>query len=76
MLAHFGHYRPDQIDTALCRSYAAAREKAGISQGSTHTELGHLRSAMMWAEKNRLIDKAPAIAPAEADREGAVLDEG
>lgn len=61
VLAHFGHYRPDQIDSALCRAYAAAREKAGRSQGSTHTELGHLRSTMMWAAKNRLIEKAPAI---------------
>lgn len=61
VLLHFGHYRPDQITTELCRGYAAARMASGISQGSVHTELGHLRSAMMFAVKNRIIDTAPSI---------------
>ncbi|PTE19926.1 integrase [Cereibacter changlensis JA139] len=61
VLQHFGHYRPDQITTELCRSYSAARMAAGISQGSVHTELGHLRSAMMFAVKNRIIESAPSI---------------
>lgn len=61
VLAHFGHYRPDQITTELCRAYSRARMDSGISQGAVHTELGHLRSAMTWAEKNRLIDAAPHI---------------
>lgn len=61
VLAHFGAYRPDQITTSLCRDYAQARMAAGISQGSVHTELGHLRSAMMWAKNNRLIEAAPHI---------------
>lgn len=61
VLAHFGHYRPDQITTDLCRSYARARMASGISQGAVHTEMGHLRSAMTWAEKNRMIDAAPHI---------------
>ncbi|SEN50137.1 Site-specific recombinase XerD [Paracoccus alcaliphilus] len=61
VLAHFGHYRPDQITTALCRDYAKKRTDSGISQGSVHTELGHLRSAMTWAKNNRLIDAAPHI---------------
>lgn len=61
VLAHFGHYRPDQITTKLCRDYAAARGEAGISQGSIHTELGHLRSAMTFAQRNRMIADAPYI---------------
>lgn len=61
VLPHFGHYRPDQITTDLCRAYSKQRMAAGISQGSVHTELGHLRSAMTFAEKNRLIDAAPHI---------------
>ncbi|ARC35500.2 integrase [Paracoccus yeei] len=61
VLAHFGHYRPDQITTELCRAYAKARMAAGISQGSVHTELGHLRSAMTFAERSRIIEAAPYI---------------
>jgi integrase len=61
VLAHFGHYRPDQITTNLCRAYARARMADGISQGSVHTELGHLRSTMMFAVKNRIIQAAPYI---------------
>lgn len=61
VLAHFGVYRPDQITTELCRSYARSRMAAGISQGTVHTELGHLRSTMTWGERNRLIEQAPYI---------------
>ena len=61
VLEHFGAYRPDQISTALCRSYAAKRQAAGKSQGTVHTELGHLRSTMTFAVKERLIDRAPDI---------------
>lgn len=61
VLAHFGHYRPDQITTDLCRSYAKQRMDSGISQGAVHTELGHLRSAMTFAERNRMITAAPHI---------------
>lgn len=61
VLAHFGHYRPDQITTELCRAYARDRMAKRISQGAVHTELGHLRSAMTWAEKNRVITAAPHI---------------
>lgn len=61
VLAHFGAYRPDQITTELCRAYARDRMAGGISQGSVHTELGHLRSTMTWAERNRIIEAAPHI---------------
>ena len=61
VLAHFGAYRPDQITADLCRAYAANRMAAGISQGSIHTESGHLRSAMTHGVKFRMIDRAPHI---------------
>lgn len=61
VLEHFGSFRPDQISTALCRAYVVKREAAGKSQGTIHTELGHLRSAMRFAVKERIIDRAPEI---------------
>lgn len=61
VLAHFGHFRPDQITTELCREYACKRMEGGILQGSVHTELGHLRSAMTFAVINRMIETAPSI---------------
>jgi len=61
VLPHFGALRPDQITTDHCRSYAAGRHAAGRSQGSVHTELGHLRMVCTWAVKTRLIATAPHI---------------
>lgn len=61
ILPHFGALRPDQITTADCRAYAAARRKAGIRDGTIWTDLGHLRSALNWAEKTGLIARAPYI---------------
>jgi len=61
VLAHFGALRPDQIEKRHCLDYAGVRSAKGISQGSVHTELGHLRSAMNWARDARIIDHAPAI---------------
>lgn len=61
VLAHFGHYRTSQLHPGMCRVYAQRRNEEGISQGSVHTELGHLRSALLHAEKYRLIERAPYI---------------
>ncbi|MDO6523233.1 tyrosine-type recombinase/integrase [Shimia thalassica] len=61
ILPHFGEFRPDQITTDLCRAYTRSRIKARKTQGTVHTELGHLRSALRWAVKERIIDKAPTI---------------
>lgn len=62
VLPFFGTLTPEQITIEHCRAYAAMREGAGISQGSTHTELGHLRSALTWAQKKaRIIAEAPYI---------------
>lgn len=68
----FGHLRPDQITTDICRAHTAARRADGIKDGSIWTELGHLRTALRWAVKARIIKHAPEIErppkPAPVDR--------
>jgi len=62
ILEHFGHLRPDQVSVEDCRAYAAWRAASGRSAGTSWTELGHLRSALVWAHtKARLIDFAPHV---------------
>lgn len=61
VLESFGALRPDQITIADCRKYTRERIAKGRKIGSVHTELGHLRSALRWAQKARLIDAAPHI---------------
>ena len=61
VLAHFGAYRPDQISIAMCRDYTKKRTAQGRKQGTVHTELGHLRSALTFARKVGMIDRAPHI---------------
>lgn len=72
VLPHFGAYRPDQVSVDLCREYTAKRAKQGRAKGAVWTELGHLRSCLMWAQKVGLIDRAPYIErpqkPAPKDR--------
>ena len=72
ILPHFGHLRPSQITIQQSRDYTAARTKAGRKKGSVWTELGHLRSCLMWAQKIGWIDRAPYIErpqkPAPKDR--------
>lgn len=77
VLPHFGAYRPEQIDKALCVQYEALRKGQGISQGSVHTELGHLRSAMTFAHDARMIDRAPKIwRPAKPQTDKRILNQG
>lgn len=61
VLAHFGVYRPEQISTELCREYQRQRTALGRQPGTVWTELSHLRIALNWAVKQRLIEFAPAI---------------
>lgn len=61
ILPHFGHLRPDQVTVALCRSYTAKRRKQGKSDGTTWTELGHIRTVFRWAHDARMIDHAPRV---------------
>ena len=46
---HFGHLRPDQVTTETCRAYTAKRRKSGKHDGTIWTELGHLRTVLLWA---------------------------
>ena len=58
---HFGTREATEITVADCRTYTAARCAAGKKDGSIHTELGHLRSVLVWAQKNRMIAHAPHV---------------
>ncbi len=68
----FFHLRPDQISVAMVREHIAARRAAGRGDGTIWTELGHLRTALRWAEARRIIAHAPPIErppkPAPLDR--------
>jgi integrase len=57
----FGDMAADGLTEDDCQSYAALRRAKGRSDGTIWTELGHLRSALKWAERKNLIAKAPAI---------------
>lgn len=69
---HFGHLRPDHVTTHTCREYTALRRAAGKSDGTTWTELGHLRTVFTWALDKKLIAHAPKVErppkPAPRDR--------
>ena len=54
----WGHYRPEQVTVDLCRQYTALRRKAGKHDGTIWTELGHLRTVLVWAMGR---DKAPKM---------------
>lgn len=75
VLAHFGELRPAQITVQDCRDYADHRMEGGSKVGSVWTELGHLRSALRWAEKMRLIARAPHIElPSKPDSQVEPMD--
>lgn len=57
----FGARDAKSITVADCRAHTAERRKAGRQDGTIHTELGHLRIVLRWAQKMRLIDLAPHI---------------
>lgn len=69
---HFGHLRPDQVTTDVCRDYTAKRRKASMRDGTIWTELGHLRSVFNWAFDKGLIKHSPKVErpakPAPKDR--------
>lgn len=61
VLTHFGPMRADAVREEDCDAYIEARRKLGRADGTIWTELGHLRSALRWAERKNLIVKAPAV---------------
>jgi integrase len=54
---HLGTMPAEQIDPAVCRSYARHRAAEGVSAVTTRTELQALRAALRW----RLGEAAPKI---------------
>lgn len=77
VLPHFGHLRPEDITKTTCLSYAADRKEAGKAQGTIHTELGHLKSALLFAESTRMIDRAPKIwRPEKPQTDKRILNAG
>ncbi|MEM7505570.1 MAG: tyrosine-type recombinase/integrase [Pseudomonadota bacterium] len=67
----FGHLTPDLVTVDTCRDYIAHRRQQ-VSDGTIHTELGHLSTVLNWAVKRELIDRAPHVErpakPAPRDR--------
>lgn len=61
VLPAFGHLAPDQITADDCRAYIEKRRALGRAEYTIHTELGNLRTCLNWAEKQRLIKRAPTI---------------
>lgn len=61
MKVFFGPLRSDQVTIDLCRAYTAARRQMGKKDGTIWTELGHLRTVLLWAVERRLIGHAPPI---------------
>lgn len=59
--ARFGNRDGESITIADCRAHIAERRQSGRRDGTIHTELGHLRMVLLWAEKHGLISRAPAI---------------
>jgi integrase len=72
ILPSFGDLKPDQIGIDTCRAYVRAQRKAKRKDGTIWTELGHLRTVLVWAVKRKLIPFAPEIErpakPAPKDR--------
>lgn len=46
---YFGHLRPDQITKNVCKDYISKRK---VKNGTVIRELGALRSALYWFDKN------------------------
>lgn len=57
----FGHLRPADVSKVEVKSYIAARTHAGVSPGTTHTELTYLRAALAYAVKEQWLQQAPYI---------------
>lgn len=64
----FGHLRPDQVTRLLCRSYAKARRKGGVNDGTIIKDLGVLKAALGWAKVAHLADFDMPLTPPPRDR--------
>lgn len=61
VLPELGHLSADAISIDDCRAYVAKRRKAGRKDATIRSEMGCLRASVLWAERAKLIRKAPAI---------------
>jgi len=57
----FGHLRPADLSKAEVKRYITARTDAGVSPGTTHTELTYLRAALGYAVKEQWLQQAPYV---------------
>lgn len=58
---YFAGLSPADVTKRLCMDYTAARRKQGRQDATILTELRRIRTALMWAEKAKLVEKAPAV---------------
>ena len=64
----FAELEGSAISVDDCRAHTHERRQAGIKDGTIHTELGHLRMVLKWAENNGHLSRAPHIErPAKPD---------
>jgi integrase len=70
MAETFGDLRPDDVDAPFivqgekrtrCHAYAVARDQDKKARDTISTELILLRTALNWAKKRQLIDRAPVV---------------
>jgi integrase len=60
----FGHLLPDHVDVPITRAYAQKRRRAKISDSTIVRELGVLRSALRWHDRNTpAVVEVPASPP-------------
>lgn len=57
----FAARQPGSITVADCLAFTEQRRRNSISDGTIHTELGHLRTVLNWAVKRNLLKHAPYI---------------
>ena len=57
----FGHLRPADLSKAEAKRYTTTRTDAGVSPGTTHTELTYLRAALAYAVREQWLQQAPYI---------------
>lgn len=61
LAATFAALPAEQVSADLCRTYARERFAARRAQDTVWTELSRLRSCLQWAERERIIDRAPRV---------------
>jgi len=77
VLPFFDGHHARHITKAKCEAYAAKRMAQGRKQGTVWTELGHLRSALKWAARVGMIDRAPHVwRPEKPESDKRILNPG